>query len=509
MFPINLRSIVIANSGLDPELRDALFRFWEINPKIEELSTLDTFIRSFDALAPNSPENITKLLEDSYFGFSIPRISKEFDCLWIGEFTVINVELKSRNIGADRIKNQLLRNKYYLGHLHRNVLSFTYEASAGNCFSLDEQGDLVKVTFLDIAKALYNLHKDESLYIGELKELFPPEQFLVSPFNSTEAFLNGNYFLTDQQQEIKNKIIKFIDNPVAGCCCSLTGGPGSGKTLLMYDIARTLTTLGKDVLIGHAGGLNDGQKMLVEEGWRIKSTKDIFTNHNIVEQTSELEKADVYMIDEAQRCYPFHLNQIVEGVRRAGTKCLMSFDGEQVMSNAERKRDNGTKITGLCGDYCFSLSSNIRTNAAVYEFVRGLFDLGKSVNKPVKGNVEITYCQNTGEAITKLAILKTRGFHVPKFTPRLHGTEDYEAWFPGEEQSAHEVIGQEFDYVVGLVSENMAYNKEGKLVSSGNYYYNEERMLYQILSRARKKIHLVVVNNPVVLKRCLKLIVNN
>ena len=225
----------------------------------------------------------------------------------------------------------------------------------------------------------------------------------------------------------------------------------------------------------------------------------------MITQTADLEKADIYMIDEAQRCYSYHLDYIIDGVRKTGKKCIMSFDREQVMSNAERKRDNGTKISSVCGNYCFSLTSNIRTNTAVYEFVRALFDLGKSVNKPVKGNVEITYCQNIGEEVTVLSILKDKGYHVPKFTPRLHGVEDYEAWFPGDEQSAHEVIGQEFDYVVGLVSENMAYNPEGRLVSRGNYLYNEERMLYQILSRARKKIHLVIVNNPLVLERCLKL----
>lgn len=505
MCPINLRSIVIANNGLPPELKEALFRVWGIAPKPEELYSLDSFIKSCDALAPKNPETITTLLEDCYLNFSIPRISKEFDCLWISERAIINVELKSSNTGTEKIKNQLLKNRYYLRHLKRDIISFTYEASTGYCYALDDNEDLTNVLIIDVVKALYNLHK-EPLYREDIEGLFPPEQFLVSPFNSPKSFLKDYYFLTDRQQEIKNKIIKFLNNPAEGYICSLTGGPGSGKTLLMYDIAKTLTTLGKDVLICHAGGLNDGQKTLVEAGWRIKSTKNIFGNYDFEKQTAEIEDADVYMIDEAQRCYPIHLENIIGDVNKNGKKCLISFDREQVMSNAELRYDNGNKIKTLCGDNCFSLTSNIRTNAVVYEFVRALFDMNKSVNKHKKGSIEIAYCQNTGEAITMLSILKSKGFHIPKFTPRLHGVEDYEAWFPGDEQSAHEVIGQEFDNVVGLVSENLAYNKDGKLVSSGNYYYNEERMLYQILSRARKKIHLVVVNNPLVLKRCLRLL---
>lgn len=97
-------------------------------------------------------------------------------------------------------------------------------------------------------------------------------------------------------------------------------------------------------------------------------------------------------------------------------------------------------------------------------------------------------------------------YHVPKFTPKLHGKEDYEEWFPNDTMSAHEVIGQEFDCVASLLSEKMYYNANGKLVSRGRYLYREDRMLYQILSRARKKIHLVIVNNVPVLERCVKLI---
>jgi len=60
--------------------------------------------------------------------------------------------------------------------------------------------------------------------------------------------------------------------------------------------------------------------------------------------------------------------------------------------------------------------------------------------------------------------------------------------------------------VASLLSDKMSYNAKGKLVSCGRYLYKEDRMLYQILSRARKKIHLVIVNNVPVLERCMKLI---
>ena len=134
-----------------------------------------------------------------------------------------------------------------------------------------------------------------------------------------------------------------------------------------------------------------------------------------------------------------------------------------------------------------------------------MFDKHHSVNREIHDHVEITFCHTIGEAIVMLRILDEKGFVVPQFTPKLYGTEDYESWFPFGVPSAHEVIGQEFDNVASLLSDKVYYDDNGKLVSRGKYYYREDRMLYQILTRARHKTHLVIFNNPEILERCIKL----
>ena len=68
---------------------------------------------------------------------------------------------------------------------------------------------LSTIELTEVAKALYQIHKTQ-LYRDEIENLFHPEDYLVSPFNSTEAFLKGEYFLTSQQDEIKKKIISAI-----------------------------------------------------------------------------------------------------------------------------------------------------------------------------------------------------------------------------------------------------------------------------------------------------------
>jgi DNA replication protein DnaC len=204
-------------------------------------------------------DELIPILGGCFLGFEIPRISKEFDCLWIGDKTVVNVELKSRDVGEEKVKNQLVKNRYYLQHLNRTLKSYSYVSSTCNCYSLNDTEELVEVSFKDLIAAVADVQM-ESLYKEDIESLFPPEKFLVSPFNSTEEFLNGCYFLTNQQLEFKNKILQFLGNEESGNFCALTGGPSSGKTLLMYDIARTLMREGKNVVIGHSGGLNDGQR---------------------------------------------------------------------------------------------------------------------------------------------------------------------------------------------------------------------------------------------------------
>lgn len=503
MKPVNLLSIVMVNRGLNSVLRDNLYQTWQIAPKDSELEVLEYFAQQIERMKKYSPSEVAMMLGDCFFGFKIPQISKEIDCLWIGESTIVNVELKSGDIEVERIQKQLSQNRYYLRHLkNKDVLTYTIVSSTAQCFSLDSNGDVVKVSLVDVVEAVCNVHK-EILFQGHIEQMFPPERFLVSPFNSTNDFLDKHYFLTHHQQEIKGCVVKFIDgNNSSDLFCAITGGPGSGKTLLMYDIARELMEKGMRVLIGHAGKLNDGHLKLIDQGWNIKCTKDII-HLDVTTNSLCLDKADVLFIDEAQRCRD--LNIIVDEVTKAGCKCVFSYDPDQVLKDEERERNYSGIIQSIVGKNGFRLTSNIRTNAAVYEFVNALFDIRHSVNKPIRGNVEITYCQNENQAKAMLEALKTKGYEVPKYTPRVHGTDEHESWFPDDTLNAHEVIGQEFNSVACLLSRNMYYGDSGNLVSRAKYLYLEDRMLYQILTRARKKIHLVIIDNQPILERCIRL----
>ena len=73
-----------------------------------------------------------------------------------------------------------------------------------------------------------------------MEELFQAELYLISPLTEPERFLNKEYFLTAQQRDIERQILKKIRAERTGAYW-FTGLPGTGKTMLLYDIAMKLS----------------------------------------------------------------------------------------------------------------------------------------------------------------------------------------------------------------------------------------------------------------------------
>ena len=147
----------------------------------------------------------TACLDNWFYSFSIPQISKEFDLLKISDNkNVINIEIKGQEVDEKRITKQLIQNRYYLKNVAETVFSFTYmRTNDGNAKLYKLNGEILEIVSLEeLKKDIEKIGKG----IGcNVEGLFRPRDYLVSPINTPDRFLNEGYFLNESQESIKKK----------------------------------------------------------------------------------------------------------------------------------------------------------------------------------------------------------------------------------------------------------------------------------------------------------------
>lgn len=486
---INIQSIIQANKSLTQDLFEKFLSYYDIRIKQDEIDDLSIFVDYF-----NESFDDIEIYDNFYVSYTIPQIGKEFDLLRFGEKSVVSLEIKSEAT-EEKIKKQLSRNKYYLGFIGKEILAFSFISKTKELFYLDEDDNLGKVNKKDLYEALKGQKVDSFV---SPDDLFNPSDYLVSPFNSSKRFLANEYFLTNQQEKVKGQILSLMNSGVKCQFISIEGGAGTGKTLLTFDIAKVLIQEKLKPLIIHCGQLNMGHYELMENGWSIVPIRDY--------GSCDFSDYDVIIVDEAQRIYEKQLNSIVSKVQLKKCLCIFSHDKLQVLSKGEAKRDASAKITSIAGISTYKLSEKIRSNKEVAAFVKMLFFKNKNIPLPNNGNISINYFNNVASAALYLNSLNSGEWEVLRFTPSLYDSEHHEKYSDISKITSHKVIGQEFENVVVTIDEFFEYDANGELVYTGKAYYEPSKMLFQNITRARKKINIVIINNQKILSRCFEIL---
>ena len=497
MKAINLNTLIDAYEELTKEGLVSYLNFYGIELaekgkneglKEKELECIKSFKSQFD-----TGDRLAYLLDNFFVGYKIPQISKEFDLLRINDHNIVNIELKSE-AEEKEVLIQLQRNSYYLKFLNKEVLLFTYVQESDTLYMLnDDESNLVTKDFDFLSKELL---KDNG-EIEDIDKLFNPSNYLISPFNSTQQFMQNEYFLTGHQEEIKCKILEAAESHKAEFM-ALTGAAGTGKTLLTYHIAKELRNKEKKIFIVHCAQLNEGQYVLQKEyGWDICMAKDI--------RDKKLADFDVVIVDEAQRAKQEQFDKLKEVVEQNNIKCIFSYDEKQYLNNGEKNRNVSNQISEILTQGIFKLTEKIRTNKEIASFIKPLFDSHKPIKHSEYFNINLYYCSDKKDVISLSKYLKSKGWKVPKYTPGTKSKFKYENYGLENEESAHAVIGQEFDKVVAVIDETFRYDAKGRLTAS-NDCYSQRQMLYQILTRTRLKLFVIIFNNEVMLERCLKIL---
>ena len=454
-----------------------------------ELNGIESFVNELLKI-----KNSITIVNNYYLGYSIPQIGKEFDLLRFGHNYIINIEIKTES-SIEKILKQQQKNKYYLSFLDKPLHIYTFISNENKLYKLvirNNGDEIEEITFNELCNILMS---QEVVTFNNIDDLFNPSDYLVSPFNSPEKFMSEGYFLTVQQEQIYKEIQTKLSDTATNFI-ALTGGAGTGKTLLTYHIAKETIQRGKKVLILHCAPLNSGHQILMDEyNWSIYMPK--YAPNTI--------DFDLIIIDEAQRMYPYQFDKYIKEVRTLNKKCIFSYDEKQYLRDNEKQYHTKERIEKelLCTPY--KLTDKIRTNKEIAYFIRQLFNIKKNIPNIDYTNIELTYCKDCYSAKLLLQELLERGWKTPNYTPGTRSFFHYEAYLSNDTESAHSVVGQEFNNVVVVIDESFKYNSQGDLIAD-NTYYSQRQMLYQIITRTRKKLHIVIINNEVMLNRCIDIL---
>lgn len=321
-----------------------------------------------------------------FYSFQVPRLGKEFDLLQIKDDQIVNIELKSGKVSDEAVRKQLLQNRYYLSVQGKMIQSYTYISSQERLVRLNNHDHIVEADWDQLCLALQRQSKD---YEGDIEDLFQAEMYLFSPVTEPERFLNKEYFLTSQQKDIERRILDKIRKVKYGYFW-FCGLPGTGKTLLLYDIAMKLSVHQKVCMI-HCGETGKEWKILHDRLLRIA-----FLSDSQLEECPDLKEYSAILVDEAHLLTEEKLHVILELSEKHPV--IFSSDDEDMISDEEMDRTMIHEIEHLPDIQSFHLTNRIRTNAELSSFIQNMMHLPEKRMVRYYPHIQVVYANDDEEA---------------------------------------------------------------------------------------------------------------
>src|SRR5699024_6499535 len=133
-------------------------------------------------------------------------------------------ELKSKTKKKEILKQQS-KNYIYLKYNSKNVDIITYESEKNVFYKYNSKNN--QNIIINTKEVVDTMSKYRTPNFIHLDEVFQPSNYLISPFNDTEKFLDNKYILTQHQQNI----VKSIKNSKSHFI--IEGKAGTGKSLVL------------------------------------------------------------------------------------------------------------------------------------------------------------------------------------------------------------------------------------------------------------------------------------
>ena len=453
-----------------------------------------------------------------FYSFQIPRLGKEFDLLQIKEDQIVNIELKSGVVSDEAVRRQLLQNRYYLSVLGRTIHSYTYISSQNRLVRLTNHDHIAEADWDELCRLLKRESPD---YDGNIEELFRTELYLISPLREPERFLQKEYFLTAQQRDIERQILKGIRAKHSGYYW-FSGLPGTGKTLLLYDLAMKLSVR-QEVCMIHCGESGEDWRILHKRLRRIDFlsasqlslqaeglTEKMCTEESV---TSFFEPYSAVLVDEAHLLSVEQLKLLEE--RKKQIPVIFSSDTEDMISAEELDREIPQRLSSLPDVQSFHLTNRIRTNAELSSFIQNMMDLSRRKGQKEYPNIEAVYANDDTEAAYLLQSYIRQGYIYQTGV----GQAKDDLINDGQTRIANPAV-RDVNRLVVLMDERYYYDKDGYFRTRTTYENAPEttcttackirksdvRVLFHQLNQAKEKLAVVIKDNPAVYDTILNLL---
>ncbi|MGI9526435.1 MAG: DNA/RNA helicase domain-containing protein [Weeksellaceae bacterium] len=487
----NIISILNAYRSLPKPIFDSYLTYFPIKIREKELQDLEKLYAGLKVLGKQ-----VKIFDKYYIGYTIPQIGKEFDLLRFAEDSIVNIELKSKSTTND-IKKQLIRNKYYLSFLEKELYLYTFVSSENKIYHLNGENQLVEI---DKNVLIEKLKTQNAITFKDINEQFNPSHYLVSPFNSPDKFMSGNYFLTTHQEMIKNEILEQINLPHYSIL-TIKGKSGTGKTLLTYDIVKTLNENLK-ILVIHGVVLYEGHHELIENyGWHIIDATQI--------KDYNLSNFDLLIIDEAQRLELELLQYLLIEIKRNAQDSIFTYDELEYLNPADQRDQKRLLFNQYLTVPPYELTSTIRTNREVTRFIQYLFNKKETINRLDYTPISLQYFDCYETASLYINQLEIEGWTI--IDQRTFNNEDNAFDFFTIQDSYKPKMRETFENVVAVLDAKFFYNTKGELEfdqenNDFNIHHPTAQLLFNLMSKTKLQLTLIIINNSEVLQRSLQIL---
>ena len=325
---------------------------------------------------------------------------------------------------------------------------------------------------------------------------------------------------------LTQKILRDIYAKQSGCFW-FSGIPGTGKTLLLYDIAMKLSVRhricmvhceenGEKWRILHerlqridfladeqiriekkSGSQNSGQDKGPDSSRDYEQRKQFNCEERKAGTQIPLEKYRGILVDEAHLLSKDKIERLLELSKEQPV--IFSSDSEDVISSEEMDKENIKKLENQTDIKVFRLTNRIRTNAELSTFIQNMMHLPPRMNSRGYPHIFVVYANDDVEAENLLSDYIKQGYQWVE----IEESERQEAQADLKMQAVRDM-----DKIVLLLDERYYYDEEGYLraacfMKNGSSYV---RKIFHRLNHARESIALVVKKNEKVYNTLLELL---